>query len=74
MPEYPECAHDLCAVDLRRTGTCVQLYIHRNCEMTSPVHQVVAAWVSAPRYSFQGPGRLQNTQIRVTEHKTDCLV
>lgn len=58
MPEYPECAHDLCEVDLGRTGTCVQLYIHRNCGMTSPVHQAVVMWGSAPRCSFQGPGTL----------------
>lgn len=42
---------------LGRTETCVQLYIHRNCGMTSPVHQVVAMWESAPRCSFQDPGK-----------------
>lgn len=56
MPECPEYAHDLCEVDLGRTETCVQLYIHRNCGMTSPAHQAVVMWESAPRCSFQGPG------------------
>jgi len=55
MPEYPECAHDLCEVDLGRRGTCVQLCTHRNCGMISPVHQVEVMWGLAPRCSFQGP-------------------